>query len=299
MLWRPSHWKTLKKNAAFLHFNFCEYSKSRLRFFPLCFCDIPAWEFGCNGSSSAVSYPVHVYKHHERRTHSCKNGCKLKKESCGLQVKTRQKGHILRSWRSLMAWLLMPWVHAQSSKFPGNKSFKFQLQVLFGFHSTIVFLQESPKSLKRNTQMYSSCPPNENVGILCTYMLVCLYEAKESKLVYLVWVYISFHLFAAATLSKIIGSSWVLHRRSHWAVNTVHIRALAKRQGPLSTGKCLRKVDASDFWSEKKNGKFRRKQREMRISLLFRSKRLVHFLSLVSASKSRSFWKPSEGRIQW
>lgn len=117
-------------------------------------------------------------------------------------------------------------------------------------------------------------------------MLVCLFEAKESKWIYFVWVYISFHLFAAATLSKIIGSSWVLHRRSHWAVNTVHIRALAKRKGPLSTGKCLRKVDTSDFWSEKKKGKFRQKQRKMRISLLFRSKRLVHFLSLVSASKS-------------
>ena len=98
MLWRPSHWKTLKKNAAFLHFNFCEYSKLRLRFFPLCFCDIPAWEFGCNGSSSAVSSPVHVYKYHER----------LIKESCGLQVKARQKGHILRSWRSLTDWKLVP-----------------------------------------------------------------------------------------------------------------------------------------------------------------------------------------------
>lgn len=117
-------------------------------------------------------------------------------------------------------------------------------------------------------------------------MLVCLFEAKESKWIYFVWVYISFHLFAAATLSKIIGSSWVLHRRSHRAVNTVHIRALAKRKGPLSTGKCLRKVDTSDFWSEKKKGKFHQKQRKMRISLLFRSKRLVHFLSLVSASKS-------------
>ena len=66
----------------------------------------PAWEFGCNGSSSAASSPAPWAT--DLQLQELPRSLETEKESCGLQVKTRQKGHILRSWRSLTDWKLVP-----------------------------------------------------------------------------------------------------------------------------------------------------------------------------------------------